>query len=156
MKKENIDGYEVYSDNGEFKKIVFKDYLGNEICISVEQYLKIELLERRKEEYSEEHKIRKHIDTFVYDDSLLEIKTSNIVTTPEEIILAEEGQARIIREIWNLPEPQNRRVYMYIVDEFSLTQIAKIENRAIPVIKRSIDRGIKELQNKIKKFYNMG
>lgn len=153
MKKENIDGYEVYSENGEFKKMIFKDYMGNEICISIEQCLKIELLQRRKEEYAEDYRVRRYIDTFLNDEYLLEVKLSNKIATPEEIILAEDGQARIIKEIWNLPEPQNRRVYMYIVDEFSLT---KIENRAIPVIKRSIDRGILILREKIKKFYDKG
>lgn len=156
MKKENIDGYEVYSENGEFKKMIFKDYLGNEICVSIEQCLKIELLQRRKEEYAEDYRIRRYIDTFLNDEYLLEVKFSNKIATPEEIILAEDGQDRIIKEIWNLPEPQNRRVYMYIVDEFSLTKIAKIENRAIPVVKRSIERGIFVLQKKLKKFYNKG
>lgn len=156
VKKENIDGYEVYSENGEFKKMIFKDYLGNEICVSIEQCLKIELLQRRKEEYAEDYRVRRYIDTFLNDEYLLEVKFSNKIATPEEIILAEDGQDRIIKEIWNLPEPQNRRVYMYIVDEFSLTKIAKIENRAIPVIKRSIDRGILILQKKFKKFYNKG
>ena len=54
----------------------------------------------------------------------------------------------------NLPTPQNRRVYMKIVSEFSITKIAKIEQRAIPVIKRSIDRGIEKLQKNLKNFLN--
>lgn len=152
MKRENIDGYEVFSENGEFKKIVFKDYLGNEICISVEQCLKIELLQRRKESYSEEHKVRKHIDTYIHDDYLFDIRTSKVAESPEDIILAEENRDKIIREIWKLPEPQNRRVYMNVVDEFSLTKIAKIESRDLSVIKRSVDVGLKKLRKKLKNF----
>lgn len=152
MKKENIDGYEVYSENGEFKKIIFKDYIGNEICVSIEKYLKIELLQRRKEKYSEEHKIRKHIDTYLHDDFLLDIRTSNNVESPEDIILAEEKRDKIIQEIWKLPEPQNRRVYMKVVDEISLTEIAKIEKRDLSAIKRSVEVGIKKLQKKLKNF----
>ena len=60
---------------------------------------------------------------------------------------------RIIKEIWKLPTPQNRRVYMYIVDEFSYTKIAKVENRSIPTVKESIDRGLENLRKKLKKFY---
>ena len=41
---------------------------------------------------------------------------------------------------------------MYIVDEFSYTKIAKIENRAIPTIKESIDRGLENLRKNLKKF----
>ena len=152
MKKENIDGYEVYSENGEFIKITFKDFLGNEICVSIGQDVKEEFLKRRREGYSEEHKVRKHIDTFIYDDFLLDIKTSNEVINPEEIILAEDGRARIIQEIWKLPDPQNRRVYMRVVDGFSLTEISKIENRNLSVIKRSVDAGLETLRKKLKKF----
>ena len=43
---------------------------------------------------------------------------------------------------------------MYIVDEFSYTKIAKIENRSIPTVKESIDRGLENLRKKLKKFYN--
>ena len=46
-----------------------------------------------------------------------------------------------------------RSSYMYIVDEFSYTQIAKIENRSIPTVKESIDRGLENLRKKLKKFY---
>ena len=152
MKKENIDGYEVYSENGEFKKIIFKDYLGNEICISVEQCLKIELLHRRQEGYSEEHKVRKHIDTYIHDDYLFDVRTSKAAESPEDIILAEEKRDRIIQEIWKLPAPQNRRVYMKVVDDFSLTEISKIENRDFAAIKRSIEARIKKVEKKIKKF----
>ena len=76
----------------------------------------------------------------------------------EEVLLPnnETAKRQIIKTIWSLPEPQNRRVYMFIVEEFSLTEIAKIENRAIPVIKRSVDRGIKNLQEKLKKFLEQG
>ena len=42
---------------------------------------------------------------------------------------------------------------MYIVDEFSYTQIAKIENRSIPTVNESIDRGLENLRKKLKKFY---
>ena len=42
------------------------------------------------------------------------------------------------------------------IEHLKLTEIAKIENRAIPVIKRSVDRGIKNLQEKLKKFLEQG
>ena len=152
MKKENIDGYEVYSENGQLIKIIFKDILGKEFCVGIGKKVEEELVRRRREGYSEEHKIRKNIDTYVNDDFLLEIKTSNIIKNPEEIIIANEKFTRIIREIWRLPDPQNRRVYMKIVSGFSLTEISKIENRHKSVIKRSIDAGIKKLQKKLKNF----
>ena len=71
----------------------------------------------------------------------------------EEQVISNLESERIIKEIWKLPTPQNRRVYMYIVDEFSYTKIAKIENRSIPTVKESIDRGLENLRKKLKKFY---
>lgn len=143
MKKEIIDNYEVYSEDGEFKKVIFRNHEGKEVCVSVEKCLKIEFLERRREEYSEQHKIRKHIDIYVNDGGLLELKTSKLVSSAEDMVIAEDEKNRIIKEIWKLPTPQNRRVYMHIVDEFSLTEIAKIENRDLAAIKRSTEVRLK-------------
>ena len=70
----------------------------------------------------------------------------------EEMLLEKEGEREIIRKIWDLPIPQNRRVYMFIVDEFSLTEIARIEKRDVSVIKRSVDAGIRKLQKNLKNF----
>ena len=152
MKKELIDGYEIYSENGEFKKIVFKDYLGNEVCISIEQNLEQELLKRRREGYSEEHEKRSHLDTYLSNEHIFDTKTSKHIHSAEDTVIHNDETKRIIKEIWKLPLPQNRRVYMHIVDELSLTEISQIEERDVAAIKRSVDAGIKKLRKKLKNF----
>ena len=42
---------------------------------------------------------------------------------------------------------------MKVVDEFTYSQIARIEKVDRSVIKRSVDAGIKKLQKKLKNFY---
>lgn len=39
---------------------------------------------------------------------------------------------------------------MYIIDEFSYT---KIQNRSIPTVKESVDRGLENLRKKLEKIY---
>ena len=98
--------------------------------------------------YDQCRKNKKFVDTKEVD--LLNVQALN---TLEEQVISNLESERIIKEIWKLPTPQNRRVYMYVVDEFSYTKIAKVENRSIPTVKESIDRGLQNLRKKLKKFY---
>lgn len=158
MKKEiNVDGYNINFENKDIKNMSFKNYFGEKINVNDAKCMKVEILIRISEECSYDHEKRRHFDSYInLNDYLLGNKESFRVPSPEEIIIKNEGEELILKEIWNLPVPQNRRVYMHIVDKISLTDIAKKENRAIPVIKRSVDRGIKNLQQKLKKIYKEG
>lgn len=48
MKKEIIDGYELYSEDGEFKKIVFKDSFNNEVSIQIDEKLSNKFIRMRR------------------------------------------------------------------------------------------------------------
>ena len=41
---------------------------------------------------------------------------------------------------------------MKIIDDYSVPEIARIENRDVSVIRRSIATGLKKVRDKIKKF----
>jgi DNA-directed RNA polymerase specialized sigma24 family protein len=152
LKKEIIDGYEVYSENGIFKELIYEDYLGHKVKVEFDDNLRKEFLQRKKEMYADDYRDRRYIDSFIEDGYMLEVKTSNIVTIPEEKLILDELNTKVIREIWKLPSPQNRRVYMFLVDGFSITQIAKIEKRYKSSVSESIEFGLKKLRKKIKKF----
>ncbi len=106
-----------------------------------------------REENSQNIKFSRYIEHSELTDISLNKRATNKEISLEEQVISNLESERIIKEIWKLPTPQNRRVYMYIVDEFSYTQIAKIENRSIPTVKESIDRGLENLRKKLKKFY---
>jgi DNA-directed RNA polymerase specialized sigma24 family protein len=142
IKRESIDTYIIFSNSDESKNIIaFKDVNGKARIIRVNRLLRDEYRRRKSEENSQ-----------LTDVSLNKRATNKEISLEEQVISNLEVE-NIIREIWKLPTPQNRRVYMFIVDEMTLTKIAKIENRSIPTVKESIDRGLENLRKKLKKFY---
>lgn len=154
VKRELIDTYIVISNNDESKNIIaFKDANGRARIIRANKLLKDEYKRRKSEENSQNIKFSRYIEHSELTDISLNKRATNKELSLEEQVISNLESERIIKEIWKLPTPQNRRVYMYIVDEFSYTKIAKIENRSIPTVKESIDRGLENLRKKLKKFY---
>ena len=154
IKREIIDTYIVFSNNDNSKNIiVFKDGNGKSKIIRANETLRNEYKRRKSEENSQNIKFSRYIEHSELTDISLNKRATNREISLEEQVISNLESERIIKEIWKLPTPQNRRVYMYIVDEFSYTQIAKIENRSIPTVKESIDRGLENLRKKLKKIY---
>lgn len=155
IKREVIDTYIIFSNSDESKNIiVFKDENGNSKIIRANETLRNEYKRRKSEENSQNIKFSRYIEHSELTENSLNKRATNKEISLEEQVISNLESERIIKEIWKLPTPQNRRVYMYIVDEFSYTKIAKIENRSIPTVKESIDRGLENLRKKLKKFYN--
>lgn len=153
IKRELIDTYIIISNNDESKNIIaFKDVNGKSRIIRANKILRDEYKRRKSEENSQNIKFSRYIEHSELTDISLNKRAVNKEISLEEQVVSNLELERIIKEIWKLPTPQNRRVYMYIVDEFSYTKIAKIENRAIPTIKESIDRGLENLRKKLRKF----
>lgn len=154
IKREIIDTYIVFSNSNDSKNIiVFKDGNGKTRVIRANEPLRNEYKRRKSEENSQNIKFSRYIEHSELTDISLNKRSINKEISLEEQVISNLESERIIKEIWKLPTPQNRRVYMYIVDEFSYTKIAKIENRSIPTVKESIDRGLENLRKKLKKFY---
>lgn len=124
--------------------------------IKINKELKDEVKIHKRHLKSQKNEFDRHIEHLELTETQINKRAISKAPTTEEMFFEKEGERQIIKTIWSLPEPQNRRVYMFIVEELSLTEIAKIENRAIPVIKRSVDRGIKNLQENLKKFLEQG
>lgn len=120
--------------------------------IRMTRTLQKEFERQRKEDISHKNKFDRHIEHFELSEEEISVRAIHKNPTIEEIILGNESIREIIREIWVLPIPQNRRVYMYVVDGLSYTEISKIELRDVSVVKRSVDAGIKKLQKKLKNF----
>lgn len=155
IKREIIDTYIVFSNSDDSKNvIVFKDGNGNSKIIRANETLRNEYKRRKSEENSQNIKFSRYIEHSELTENSLNKRATNKEVSLEEQVISNLESERIIKEIWKLPIPQNRRVYMYIVEEFSYTKIAKIENRSIPTVKESIDRGLENLRKKLKKFYN--
>ena len=154
MRRIQVDGYEIIEENGKFIKAIFKDTEGKTITIDLNDGLKEEFIRRRKEEFREENEKRRHIDNFLGEDYLFEIRTSEESYSIEDIVIDNTTKEEIIKEIWKLPPIQARRVFMYLINEYSLTKIAEIEGVSLSSIKDSMNLGIGKLRKKLKKFKN--
>lgn len=152
MKRIIIDGYEIIVDNGIFTNAIFRDYDGNEINIELGEKMQMEFLRRRREEFKEENERRRHFDNFLKDNFLFEVRTSEKSYSIEDSIINEDERDYIIQEIWKLPLIQARRVFMYLINEYSLTKIARIDKVSVTAVDKSIEKGIKNLKKKLKKF----
>lgn len=152
MRKIIIDGYEISVEDGKFTKATFTDADGNEVTINLEEDLRLEFVKRRREEFKEQYEKRRHIDRFIKDDYMFEVKSSNNGYSIEEEFIKDNERNQIIKEIWSLPEPQNRRVFMSVVNKYSLTKIASIEGVSVNAVKYSIELGKKKLQKNLKNF----
>lgn len=152
MRKIIIDGYEISVENGKFTKATFIDADGNEVTINLGEDLRLEFVKRRREEFKEQYEKRKHIDKFIKDDYMFDVKSSNDSYSIEDEFIKDNERNKIIKEIWNLPVPQNRRVFMSVVNKYSLTKIASIEGVSVNAVKYSIELGKKKLQKNLKNF----
>lgn len=152
MKKINIDGYELYEEDGVLTNAIFKDPEGQEVNIALSEKLQEEFKNRRKEQFREEWEKRKHIDAYLKDDYLLEIRTSDSNYSMEDEVISEDFTNTVIQEIWKLPSPQNRRVFMSIINNYSYAKISRIEGVSDTAIRTSVEIGKRKLQEKLKKF----
>ena len=150
MKKISIDGYEISVENGKFTKATFTDADGNEVTINLGDELRLEFVKRRREEFKEQYEKRKHIDRFIKDDYMFDVKSSNNSYSIEDEFIKEDEKNKIIKEIWNLPSPQNKRVFMNLINKYSLSKIAEIEGVSVNAIKLSVSIGIKNLKRNLK------
>lgn len=150
MRKIIIDGYEISVEDGKFTKATFVDTDGNRVTVNLGEDLRLEFVKRRREEFKEQYEKRKHIDRFIKDDYMFEVKSSNNSYSIEDKFLEEDEKNRIIKEIWNLPTPQNKRVFMNLINKYSLSKIAEIEGVSVNAIKLSVSIGIKNLKRNLK------
>lgn len=126
--------------------------MGERKFLRVDSKIREEYQRQKSEENSYNIKFCRYIEHSELSEYKLNDRAIKKIPSAEDVVMEQEGEMRIIEEIWKLPSPQNRRVYMKLVKEYSLTEIAKIEKRAIPVIKRSVDRGLENLRKNLKKF----
>lgn len=157
MKKDNniekfiVDDYTVCS-NGNEHTISFKTSNGKLEVVKVEIKIIKEFEEQKKKYKSQKNKYERHIEQSELTEITLNKRAVHKVNNIEDVASENDNVIRIIKEIWKLPSPQNKRVYMKVVNKFSITEIAKIENKYPSVIKRSIDSGLIKLQKKLKNF----
>ena len=148
-----VDSYILeYIENEEKYYISFKDSIGKQCRIEINREIFEEYMKSRKcykkiqNEYDRHEEQSKLTEISLYNRCIK--KNKNL----EDEIIKGINEELIIKTIWKLPTPQNKRVYMNLIKELSMGEIAKIEACSISAISQSISIGIKELQKKLKNF----
>ena len=108
------------------------------------------------EDISQLHKIDKHIDMRVIDNTeYMDIILFNNAVN-DEISIEEQIENKILQEelkkaILELSEVQKRRVIKYYFENKTLQKIAEEEGCSITSVKESLDSSINKLRKKLKK-----
>ena len=108
------------------------------------------------EDISQLHKVDKHIDMRVIDNTeYMDIILFNNAVN-DEISIEEQIQNKILQEelkkaILELSEVQKRRVIKYYFENKTLQKIAEEEGCSIASVKESLDSSINKLRKKLKK-----
>ena len=108
------------------------------------------------EDISQLHKVDKHIDMRVIDNTeYMDIILFNNAVN-DEISIEEQIENKILQEelkkaILELSEVQKRRVIKYYFENKTLQKIAKEEGCSIASVKESLDSSINKLRKKLKK-----
>lgn len=108
------------------------------------------------EDISQLHKVDKHIDMRVIDNTeYMDIILFNNALN-DEISIAEQIENKILQEelkkaILELSEVQKRRVIKYYFENKTLQKISEEEGCSITSVKESLDSSINKLRKKLKK-----
>ena len=108
------------------------------------------------EDISQLHKVDKHIDMRVIDNTeYMDIILFNNAVN-DEISIEEQIENKILQEelkkaILELSEVQKRRVFKYYFENKTLQKIAEEEGCSITSVKESLDSSINKLRKKLKK-----
>lgn len=153
LKKITVDNYEIIVEDGKMIIGSYIDYNGNKQYFEITEELEKEFRDRLKYYYREQWEKRVKIDTGINeDDEIFEIKISINSKSAEDIAIANEVIHSIKQEVNKLPKKQRKRTYLKVISEFTLTEIARIENCKKQSIQESVDAGITKIIKKFKKF----
>lgn len=153
FKRLRLGSYIVISNKDNTKHIAaFKNNEGKLKFAKIKTEILDEFIKDSKILKSQKNRFVRHIEHSFLTEHKLNERILHKAKSIEDEYLADEGAREIVREIWNLPSPQNRRVYMNIVDEISITEIAKIEKCSFQAVQQSLKIGIRNLQKKLKNF----
>lgn len=124
---------------------------GEEQCIEITEEIANAFCEFKRVDDSIKHKYRRHIEHSELTEYTLNKRARDKVVTVEESVIDNRGIIEILNGIDELTYIQKYRFYLYY-EGFSLTEIAKMENRAIRSIKDSVDQAKKIIRNFYEKF----
>lgn len=122
--------------------------------IEVKEEVKDLLLKFKKDENAFLRKMYRYDAFYSLDrEDGIELEELERMLTPEEIVEKQILKEKVYAAISDLPEKQAKRIYAYFYLGLSMTEIARTEGVTKARISQSIKYGLRNLSNKLKKFY---
>ena len=144
-KKDNP--YNIEKDSKQNKYLVtFKDSRNQKIIIQISSELFYLFNEFELDDLSELNEYDNHIEHSELVENNLYKRAIHKDESIEDIIIRKFENIELYNAIIQLPEIQQRRIFMYYFSNLTLEQIAKIEKCSKVAIKYSIDIAIKNLK----------
>ena len=144
-KKDNP--YNIEKDSKQNKYLVtFKDSRNQKIIIQISSELFYLFNEFELDHLSELNEYDNHIEHSELVENNLYKRAIHKDESIEDIIIRKFENIELYNAIIQLPEIQQRRIFMYYFSNLTLEQIAKIEKCSKVAIKYSIDIAIKNLK----------
>ena len=132
--------------------ISFKDSVSNDCRIEISKRIFNEYMESRKSYI----KIKNETSRYLEHSKLTEITLFNRslkkILLVDDLIVEKTTYTLLHNAVKQIKEPHNRRVEMYFFEEMTVKEIAQKEDKTERAIRYSIEQGIKEIQNKLKKI----
>jgi RNA polymerase sigma-70 factor (ECF subfamily) len=93
----------------------------------------------------DESRKTKNVKVIPYEDNELTVKSQE----PEELVIAEDRQALLMRELKKLPEKRKEAFVLHVIEGYSRQEIAKIMGITTVAVSKHISRATIELKEKI-------
>lgn len=138
------------------KKIKLKDeypwYVGEEY-IEVSDEIAQVFSDFAHTEKSQREKIRYHRAFYSLDaGDGIENEIVFVSASPQELYERKVTQTEIYRAISQLPEKQAKRIYARYFQDMTVTEIARIEHTSVMAVSKSIHKGLKKIEEILKKW----
>lgn len=147
--KYEVDSYILeYLEDEDKYYIAFKDSVGNDCKLEICKDIFEEYMKSKKSYIKIKNETSRHLEHKKLTDEEIYKRIKNSDDLVEDIVIK-----NIEKDVLNtiLTEKQYKRIELHLINNITITDIARLENVRKKQIKKSIELGIK----KIKKFFSI-
>ena len=142
------------------KKIRLKDeypwFSGDEYIEVTDEIAEV-FAEFARSEKNFSEKVRYHRAFYSLDaDNGIEKSILFVSASPQELYERKVTQEELYRAINQLPEKQARRIYAHFFQDMTMTQIGKIEGVSKMAVSKSIESGLRKIEEILKMGFTKG
>lgn len=148
-----VDTYKLeFDDNSNKHYIFFKDSIGNECKLEINEEIFNVYMKSKKEYKKIQNQYDRYEEHSEQSEKNLYEKCTITEESVEDIIIKKETYRDLRKTVKKVSSPHNKRVDMYFLKEMTIQEIASKEGKNERTIRYSIKKGINEIIKKFKKI----